>query len=261
MQLEALWNDLHVTVRSQAKQHFTGIVLLRKLKQEGTLPTAELVDGQQRVISTMTLARSLARRASVSADANCSRRTDAYKVTFSDNAELQSYFDFWTLDDRNEAARLGNDCSSYAANIEKAARYFRKRTDELPNAETAQKYLDTLLDRFGLFVLDAHPEFDIHVAFETLNNRGKKLSQLELLKNRLIYLTNVLPGGQESAITEGLNGSPESVREQIHRAWKGIYTSLGRSSTTQNHDDDFLRAHAVATSAKPRMQIGLRMFS
>ena len=30
-------------------------------------------------------------------------------------------------------------------------------------------------------------KLDIFVTFETMNNRGKNLSQLELLKNRLIY--------------------------------------------------------------------------
>lgn len=33
--------------------------------------------------------------------------------------------------------------------------------------------------------------YDVFVAFETMNNRGKKLTNLELLKNRLIYLTTL----------------------------------------------------------------------
>lgn len=248
-QLEALWSDLHVTVRSQAKQHFTGVVLLRKLEHdEAALPAVELVDGQQRVISTMTLANALARRARQIEAQNEEPSGPDFKVSFLDNAELQTYFDFWARNDENEAARLGQDCSSYAANIKNASQYFRGRASELPDADTAKEYLDVLLDRFRLFVLDAHPEFDIHVAFETLNNRGKKLSQLELLKNRLIYLTNVLPsqGAGSGTVTDSRDLSAEGVREQIHRAWKGIYTSLGRSLATQNHDDEFLRAHAIA---------------
>ncbi len=246
-QLEALWQDLHITVSSEANEHFTGVVLLRQLNEDNkTLPSVELVDGQQRVISAMTLASALARRAGApEGEIRSSARPD-FKVSFLDNAELQTYFNFWTLNDENEAARIGQDCSSYAANLKNAARYFRKRAEELPDASCARQYLDVLLDRFRLFVLDAHPDFDIHVAFETLNNRGKKLSTLELLKNRLIYLTNVLPPKAAGAgITEPhLDGV--ALRAQIHRAWKGIYTSLGRSAATQNHDDEFLRAHAVA---------------
>ncbi|CAB3739455.1 hypothetical protein LMG22037_06288 [Paraburkholderia phenoliruptrix] len=248
-QLEALWNDLHVTVSSEANEHFTGVVLLRQLNEDSTvLPSVELVDGQQRVISAMTLASALARRVMAPESSREPFSKPEFKVSFLDNAELQTYFNFWTLDDESEAARLGHDCSSYAANLKNAAQYFRKRAEELHDAGQARQYLDVLLDRFRLFVLDAHPDFDIHVAFETLNNRGKKLSKLELLKNRLIYLTNVLPSQAAKAgiVTDTPHLSGWALREQIHRAWKGIYTSLGRSPTTQNHDDEFLRAHAVA---------------
>ena len=40
-------------------------------------------------------------------------------------------------------------------------------------------------------VYEISDDFDVFVAFETMNNRGKKLSNLELLKNRLIYLTTL----------------------------------------------------------------------
>jgi hypothetical protein len=249
-QLEALWNDLHVTVTSQANEHFTGVVLLRQLAGDNApVPLVELVDGQQRVISAMTLASALARRAKpAEVDGNRACAPN-FSVCFVDNAELQTYFNFWALRDESEAARLGQDCSSYAANIKNAAQYFQKRVDELGDTVRAREYLDVLLDRFRLFVLDAHPDFDVHVAFETLNNRGKKLSKLELLKNRLIYLTNVLPGragsGDEFDASEP-RMSGVALRDQIHRAWKGIYKSLGRSPATQNHDDEFLRAHTVA---------------
>ncbi|HDR9180972.1 TPA: DUF262 domain-containing protein [Burkholderia vietnamiensis] len=248
-QLEALWNDLHVTVSSQAKEHFTGVVLLRQLNEDNaTLQSVELIDGQQRVISAMTLASALARRASASEGESQPAARHDFKVSFLDNAELQTYFNFWTLNDENAAARVGPDCSSYAANLKNAAQYFRKRAAELPDAFHARQYLDVLLDRFRLFVLDAHPDFDIHVAFETLNNRGKKLSTLELLKNRLIYLTNVLPSrdAEVDVSTDEPHLNGRALREQVHLAWKGIYTSLGRSPATQNHDDEFLRAHAVA---------------
>lgn len=245
-QLQALWSDLSTAVRSDVQQHFTGIVLLRKLGVNGTtLPSVELVDGQQRVISAMTLARVLAQRAPQPKHPADARESLQYEVSFVDNEELQTYFDFWVLNDEREAARLGVDCSSYAANVEFATRFFRECADTLPDAQTAQLYLETLLDRFRLFVLDSDPSFDIHVAFETLNNRGKKLSKLELLKNRLMYLTNVLPAPSKDIEAADTTLTAELLRAQIHKAWKGIYKSLGRSADTQNHDDEFLRAHAI----------------
>ena len=43
-------------------------------------------------------------------------------------------------------------------------------------------------------------DYDVFVAFETMNNRGKKLTNLELLKNRLIYLTTLFDDKQFDAL-------------------------------------------------------------
>ena len=43
--------------------------------------------------------------------------------------------------------------------------------------------------QFNIHEID--DDYDVFVAFETMNNRGKELSTLELLKNRLIYLSTL----------------------------------------------------------------------
>lgn len=80
-------------------------------------------------------------------------------------------------------------------------------------------------------------EFDVFVAFETMNNRGKKLSDLELLKNRLIYLTTLY---EDEELDES---ERNNLRETINDAWREVYYQLGRNKTKPLNDDDFLRAH------------------
>ena len=80
-------------------------------------------------------------------------------------------------------------------------------------------------------------EFDVFVAFETMNNRGKVLSDLELLKNRLIYLTTLYTD-EELDLSERTN-----LRKLINDAWKEVYFQLGRNKSKPLNDDDFLRAH------------------
>ena len=80
-------------------------------------------------------------------------------------------------------------------------------------------------------------EFDVFVAFETMNNRGKKLSDLELLKNRLIYLTTLYTDEELDAAER------KSLRDSINDAWKEVYYQLGRNKLKPLNDDDFLRAH------------------
>ena len=88
-------------------------------------------------------------------------------------------------------------------------------------------------------VYEISDDFDVYVAFETMNNRGKKLSNLELLKNRLIYLTTLY---DEHEIKPD---ERNALREKVNDAWKEIYYQLGRNKQNPLNDDDFLVAHWI----------------
>jgi hypothetical protein len=68
-----------------------------------------------------------------------------------------------------------------------------------------------------------------------MNNRGKSLSKLELLKNRLIYLSTLLPQNNEAQRLR--------LRNDINGCWKTIYEYLGRNKEAVLDDDEFLRNH------------------
>ena len=87
---------------------------------------------------------------------------------------------------------------------------------------------------FNEIELDSH--FETFVVFETMNNRGKPPSKLELLKNRLIYLSTLVLGG---------DAQRETLRRSINAAWKTIYQFLGKESDHPLPDDEFLRAHWI----------------
>ena len=77
-------------------------------------------------------------------------------------------------------------------------------------------------------------DIDVFVAFETMNNRGKPLSHLELLKNRLIYLSTKFTVEQSEK---------NKLRSVINECWKTAYHYLGRNKNRPLSDDDFLKAH------------------
>ncbi len=95
----------------------------------------------------------------------------------------------------------------------------------------------TLRMMFNLHKIE--DDYDVFVAFETMNNRGKKLTNLELLKNRLIYLTTLFDDKQFDAMNK------EQLRKNINDAWKEVYFQLGRNQNAPLSDDDFLRAHWI----------------
>ena len=70
-----------------------------------------------------------------------------------------------------------------------------------------------------------------------MNKRGKKLSDLELLKNRLIYLTTLYTDAELDP------SERKDLRNLINDAWREVYFQLGRSKSKPLNDDEFLRAH------------------
>lgn len=130
----------------------------------------------------------------------------------------------------------------YTLNMENAKQFFK---DNLENYYNNNGILEIeLLFRkvtqnlmFNLHEIE--DDFDVFVAFETMNNRGKALSNLEILKNRLIYLTTLY---DKNEITED---ERTILRQDINTAWKKVYHQLGRNKKNPLSDDDFLTAHWI----------------
>lgn len=128
----------------------------------------------------------------------------------------------------------------YTLNLNNAHQYFTAQLSGLYQHEGVEglgKIYERLTQQMMFNEYVIQDAFDVFVAFETMNNRGKKLSDLELLKNRLIYLTT-LYDPQEMAKDDS-----KSLRDAINDAWKEVYHQLGRNKLHPLNDNDFLRAH------------------
>lgn len=133
----------------------------------------------------------------------------------------------------------------YTKNLKFAKNFFaqniRKLYDE--SGENGLEAINILYKKltqklmFNLHEID--DDYDVFVAFETMNNRGKKLTNLEILKNRLIYLTTLY----DDEIFDVQDKA--ALRKKINDAWKEIYYQLGRNKSIPLSDDDFLRAHWI----------------
>ena len=77
---------------------------------------------------------------------------------------------------------------------------------------------------------------DVGVIFETLNQRGKELTELEKTKNYLLYLANFLDDGPRQQLAAIINES-----------WRAIFVNLGSAQLGPAHEDQLLRAHWLAT--------------
>ena len=137
------------------------------------------------------------------------------------------------------------DETYYTLNLENAQKFFNQNIQLLYDQEDKdgiERVFRVLTKqmKFNLFEIDKNQcEFDVFAAFESMNNRGKKLSNLELLKNRLIYLTTLYTEQELDSI------SKESLRKEINEAWKVVYAQLGQNKNRPLDDDEFLYAHWI----------------
>lgn len=142
----------------------------------------------------------------------------------------------------SEAGAGEVDETFYTLNLSNAKRYFFDQFQALYQQEGLPgiaRTFEKLTTRLMLNEYIIEDNFDVFVAFETMNNRGKKLSGLELLKNRLIYLSALFNNDEL-----GEDGR-RNLREGINSAWKEVYHQLGKKRTRPLNDDDFLRAHWI----------------
>jgi uncharacterized protein with ParB-like and HNH nuclease domain len=130
----------------------------------------------------------------------------------------------------------------YTLNLENSKNFY---TDNLSNYHDEygitgiEKLFKVLTQNLMFNVYEISDDFDVFVAFETMNNRGKTLATLELLKNRLIYLTTLF-NNKELKTDERV-----SLRGEINDAWKEVYFQLGRNKLKLLNDDTFLQAHWI----------------
>lgn len=137
----------------------------------------------------------------------------------------------------------------YTKNLKFAKSFFYENLSALYDAEGVEGLNNLYLKLTLRLMFNIHEiadDYDVFVAFETMNNRGKKLTNLELLKNRLIYLTTLYSDIKFDELDKS------NLRGQINDAWKEVYYQLGRNEKTPLSDDEFLRAHWISYFAYSR---------
>lgn len=159
----------------------------------------------------------------------------SYVFGYADDQVSFEYFKSKIVNHRTDEYR--GIITSYTKNLANAKRFFEEHVPEDRNRllEILRRITKGL--RFDIKVLNNDP--DIYVRFETINNRGKPLTTLELLKNRLMHLSTLLP----NAVPEEVTG----LQERVNTCWGQIYEYLGKNETKPLDDDDFLRHHWIVS--------------
>lgn len=192
-----------------------------------------LVDGQQRLITATILLLVLGAR--FPGDTELRELVEPLPGVFRLGYEIDMPSHRFLLSEIYQDKPSDEARTAYTANLENAKEFFEREVARLSEGY-AREVRHKLLT--GVVFVQNHlpPELNASVVFERMNNRGKPLSELELLKNRLLYLIQCL--GPEA-------GTPSDLDRRVNQDWLTIYEWLGKNQNGILDDADFLRNHWI----------------
>jgi uncharacterized protein with ParB-like and HNH nuclease domain len=257
-QLTDFWED--IIQLDPTRVHYTGVITLEPVKTklwqkwqqdewiiEGVgFKPFYVVDGQQRLTTSMILVQAILESVDESVQLNYQSLDTIRKqyILFkADDGQRESFIFGYEKDNPSDeylkTVIFGEHSHSnlhqetlYTQNLLVAKDYFKKQLSKLSPDDIALifKKLTQKL-KYNLYEIDE--EIDVFVTFETMNNRGKPLTSLELLKNRLIYLSTLYHDHE----------GHEVLRNKVNSAWKTMYEYLGKNPEAPLPEDLFLRNH------------------
>lgn len=123
--------------------------------------------------------------------------------------------------------------TTYTANLEFASSFFDKSFSALKPKEL-KEFQEKLLTALVFDTKYIQDNLDVQAVFETMNNRGKPLTTLEKLKNRLLYMTSKF---------DPVSVDVKQLSDDINDSWGLIYETLGKNKDFLLSEDEFLSAY------------------
>lgn len=258
-QLKDFWSDLEQL--EPGRHHYLGVLTLEVVQervhkrwtddawviQAKNYTAYHVVDGQQRLTTIVILLQCVLESIKSEVRLNYSSKDEIqskYIYLHKDGTDGSFLFGYEKDNPSYECLKTkilqkrssrytAGETTIYTKNLVRAKEFFTQKLEKLDTPEL-QTLFTKITQQLLFNVFNIEKEVDVHVAFETMNNRGLQLSNLELLKNRLIYLTTRL--GEATS-------NVDSLRRTINDSWKTVYYYLGKNPSSSLSDDFFLQIH------------------
>ncbi len=222
--------------------HYTGtLVLTKPVAIDGQVPRFGLVDGQQRMTTLVILMRCIAEAVERSENPCFHHLQDTYVMRGEPGneqpvmllgKEVHPYFKKVIIGGESKD-QVPVEYNSHQALLDAKQRiknWLNSGTHN--NATFPFDLIEVIENRLGFLVYSPENVSEIGIMFEVINNRGKELSELEKVKNYLIYCCSKMGAG--------------TLRDEVNESWTRVLRNLRDARKTTSADESsFLRYCSV----------------
>lgn len=256
---EQNWNDFldDLDLLEPGKDHFTGLLVLHDQNEQyqdvggSKYQVFHIVDGQQRLTTIVLLLDIIRREVAKAGDVELEKGIRKSYISVREFHSRQPLFKLRLNDDTHDffVNNILSDNPGPAGPTIQAHKLLLKAkehfTDYLASqkAELGDDFESWLLDLYNKIIsqlkvslYEVESSAEVGVIFEVMNNRGKDLSELEKVKNYLLYLSSKL------------SIKNHDLGERINNTWSNIFRRLMAAGLVDTgSEDQFLRVHWYIT--------------
>jgi hypothetical protein len=265
-QVREYWDDLRSAFGSKSPEYFLGTIVLSK---EGTVGRETIIDGQQRLATSLMLLASIRdeyrsrkdeKRAAIiqdtyisAADLKTGEGIARLRLSSEDDAffrKLVVEADSGTKSTRESHDRIAKAYGLLRARVTKVA--------DDAGAEWGDRLygvVEFLRGQVRAIILEVATEADAFLIFETLNDRGADLTIADLLKNYLFgkagtQLDNVRDGWLQAVGALDIAAENATFTMFLRHYWSSrrgtirereLYKNIRETITTENHAVEFIQ--------------------
>lgn len=215
-QWKNFWED--VFYHTPKQKYFFGTILIKEGKKKGDFAQFDIVDGQQRVTTISIFIYELLKRLQEhDPKRNLKIKRDKY-IEYEDNYKFRvnaldnEFFQTYILKDDDDNAKFQTPAQR---RLFSAKKYFQERLQDCA-VKQLEKMLE-MLERSEILVYSVSNSAEATLIFETTNDRGKPLTNLEKVKSFLMY-RSYLSGGK----------NPTDIIDRIQKRFGDMYQVLER---------------------------------
>jgi len=234
-QIDTLHDDIEHLLHS-SHIHYTGTIVITPTSRSSRPDEVfDIIDGQQRLTSLVILLCELIRKLE-----NGERKSELYDLyvyrgeegngqyVFKLNRQIDPYFRGYVIDNQSDSETKTIEYLS-EENVKVSKQQSLKWIEKMiKQGNSIESLINLITSQLGFIVYRPESNAESGMMFEVINNRGKPLSELEKVKNYLIYYAIKKEKGK--------------LRQTVDDSWGEILKSLARAHKLKVHEEStFLR--------------------